>query len=82
MPNCECRMPNGDQSLVTSAATSEVLCRLCANTDPQRDWMMAVRKDSPKAHPVFWPGQLNMIGPVRLLLQRKVQFSQAQVEGG
>ena len=31
--------------------TSEVLFRLCANTDPQRDSMVAVRKDSPKARP-------------------------------
>ena len=27
--------------------TSELLFRLCANTDPQRDGMVAVRKDSP-----------------------------------
>ena len=33
--------------------TSEVLFRLCANTDPQRDRMVAVRKDSPKAGPTF-----------------------------
>ena len=31
--------------------TSEVLFRLCANTDPQRDSTVAVRKDSPKARP-------------------------------
>jgi hypothetical protein len=31
--------------------TSDVLFRLCANTDPQRDSMVAVRKDSPKARP-------------------------------
>jgi 4-hydroxy-3-polyprenylbenzoate decarboxylase len=31
--------------------TGEVLFRLCANTDPQRDSMVAVRKDSPKARP-------------------------------
>ena len=31
--------------------TSEVPFRLCANTDPQRDSMVAVRKDSPKARP-------------------------------
>ena len=31
--------------------TSEVLFRLCANTDPQRDSMVAVRQDSPKARP-------------------------------
>ena len=29
--------------------TSEVLSHLCANTDPERDCMVAVRKDSPKA---------------------------------
>ena len=31
--------------------TSEVLFRLCANTDPQRDSLVAVRKDSPKVRP-------------------------------
>ena len=31
--------------------TSEVLFHLTANTDPQRDSMVAVRKDSPKARP-------------------------------
>jgi UbiD family decarboxylase len=31
--------------------TSEVLFRLCANTDPQRDSLVVVRKDSPKARP-------------------------------
>ena len=31
--------------------TREVLFRLCANTDPQRDSIVAVRKDSPKARP-------------------------------
>ena len=31
--------------------TSEVLFRLCANTDPQHDSRVAVRKDSPKARP-------------------------------
>ena len=31
--------------------TGEVLFRLCANTDPQRDGTVAVRKDSPKARP-------------------------------
>ena len=31
--------------------TSEVLFLLCANTDPQRDSKVAVRKDSPKARP-------------------------------
>ena len=32
--------------------TSEVLFRLCANTDPQTDSTVAVRKDSPKARPM------------------------------
>ena len=31
--------------------TSDVLFRLCANTDPQHDSTVAVRKDSPKARP-------------------------------
>ena len=31
--------------------TSEVLFRRCTNTDPQRDGLVAVRKDSPKARP-------------------------------
>jgi UbiD family decarboxylase len=31
--------------------TSEVLFRLCANNDPQRDSLVVVRKDSPKARP-------------------------------
>ena len=38
--------------------TSEVLFRLCANTEPQRDSMVAVRKNSPKARPMFWTMQL------------------------
>ena len=37
MSNDDCGMRNENQSLVTSAATGEVLFRLCANTDPQRD---------------------------------------------
>jgi len=35
----------------SKAPTSKVPFRLCANTDPQRDSMVAVRKDSPKARP-------------------------------
>ena len=38
MTNAEYRVSNENQSLVTSAATvCDVLFRLCANTDPQRD---------------------------------------------
>jgi len=41
-----------DEIFVTNIHnTSEVLFRLCANTDPQGDSLVAVRQDSPNARP-------------------------------
>jgi UbiD family decarboxylase len=45
--------------------TSEVIFRLYTNTDPHRDSMVAVRKDSPKARPMFWTMQ-----PLKLRLEQ------------